>query len=124
MPLGLYRQGYIQLCCTAHVPRRQAPHQVSRYQGVVPQHVALVIQHGDRGRLRRGLGRRAEGKRQRGPEGQKVRGVRTGWAKVLTTSFVMRRRAAVVRRASPPSGEAYHRPDSVRTSPMSAAADV
>ena len=23
VPLGLYRQGYVQLCCTAHMPGRQ-----------------------------------------------------------------------------------------------------
>ena len=42
MPLGLYRQGHIQLCCTAHMPRQQAPHQVSCHKGVVPRHVAPV----------------------------------------------------------------------------------
>ena len=51
-------------------------------------------------------------------------GVRTGWARALTTSFVMRRRVAAVRKAPPPSGEAYHRPERVRTSPMPASSDV
>ena len=44
----------MQLACTAHVPRHQAPHQVGRRQGIYPGHVALRVTDGDGWGLRRG----------------------------------------------------------------------